>query len=1181
MRGQPPQIMESVKDAHAVHAVYKLNILDFNCKNILTCGPFFKEIEKNVDICLLQEHWLYSCQLKLLDEIHENFTGAGKAIDSNDPIAPVQIPRGYGGTAILWKKKLNLIVTPLDIGSERIQAIEIKGIPNMIILSVYMPCKGSSNHIAEFGECIDQLHEIYNTYENTHQIIIGGDFNEDILNGLSSQRKSYVQELMNEHCLGSKDNGPTFIHVNGRDTSTIDFILYQEKYADSIVEIKKLDVIANVSDHYPLKIVIKHQYAENIPPKKNESKQSGNIKWDKVDTNLYAKQIASEIEKVRTNVVTKEEIDKSFQKLNEILTTTANEVAPKVRIGKRKPKLQVMNEQIKQAISNKKTAYYNWKMQGRPDDPNNAYLIEKKLSTHNLRKECRLEVALRRMNQKTRMIEARTSDRKTFYNIIRRQRGKLAQHIDHLNIGDDIFRNNDIVEGWHRHFSKLAEKKLNINADVKSLQQVEREVIEIKKMCQESYKHSPITKDEIEKTVQSLNRNKATDYFGVSAEHFIYGGNELLEYLRQLLNTSFEHCYIPDEMKIGSLFPVFKNKGERSDVRNYRGITVNPTISKIIEKIIKLRENDKILGTQNPLQRGFTENTSPLIAELIIEEFERENKDLKKPTYIALLDAKSAFDVVVHDNLIRRLFQIGISHQSILILQNLYQGATSCVKWNGKYSDPFKIDQGVRQGGALSADLYKVYINPLLNLLCESGMGGKIGNINCCAPTCADDIAIIANNPLEIQSMVDISVDFSRREGYILQPTKSVILPVKTTAKHIEIDNQFWTLDEKPMPVVSNSTHIGIHKSDRNSAQLTVEENIKKARRTVYSLMGAGLHGKGGLDPETAISIFRSYVLPVLTYGLEIVLPSGKTLTMLQQYYKKLLKQILSMAMNVADPAIYILSGMMPIEAEIHLKALNLYGNITRADKNTTEWRVAERQLQIKSSRSHSWFTDIQKICCKYQINNVYRYLHSPLTKSQWKSKIEKTVKNYWIDTVNSNASSYKSLKYVNRIDKFGKVHRLLKTVSASSRDISRIPVRIKIATGTYIFQTKRAVFNKYAVDPTCKLCNEEDETFEHFLLDCTALHISRKQLLVDITNRCNKLIALLNVNDNLDIARIVANPYQLLDFACKRHFENIDELIGTSIEPACRALLYTLHMKRYETLGINQCCIKRTNSNR
>jgi hypothetical protein len=31
--------------------------------------------------------------------------------------------------------------------------------------------------------------------------------------------------------------------------------------------------------------------------------------------------------------------------------------------------------------------------------------------------------------------------------------------------------------------------------------------------------------------------------------------------------------------------------------------------------------------------------------------------------------------------------------------------------------------------------------------------------------------------------MVDIAVDFSKREGYLLQPTKSVVLPVKATTK--------------------------------------------------------------------------------------------------------------------------------------------------------------------------------------------------------------------------------------------------------------------------------------------------------------------------------------------------------------------------------------------------------------
>jgi hypothetical protein len=50
------------------------------------------------------------------------------------------------------------------------------------------------------------------------------------------------------------------------------------------------------------------------------------------------------------------------------------------------------------------------------------------------------------------------------------------------------------------------------------------------------------------------------------------------------------------------------------------------------------------------------------------------------PCKPAMLDGKSAFDVVIHANLIRRLFQIGISKQSILLLQNLYQNAKSYIK---------------------------------------------------------------------------------------------------------------------------------------------------------------------------------------------------------------------------------------------------------------------------------------------------------------------------------------------------------------------------------------------------------------------------------------------------------------------------------------------------------------------
>jgi hypothetical protein len=66
--------------------------------------------------------------------------------------------------------------------------------------------------------------------------------------------------------------------------------------------------------------------------------------------------------------------------------------------------------------------------------------------------------------------------------------------------------------------------------------------------------------------------------------------------------------------------------------------------------------------------------------------------------------------------------------------------------------------------------------------------------------------------------------------------------------------------------LVQNLAHIVIQKSETNSTQSTVSENIKKATRALNSLMGVGLHGENGIDPETSISLLRTYVLPMLYY---------------------------------------------------------------------------------------------------------------------------------------------------------------------------------------------------------------------------------------------------------------------------------------------------------------------------
>ena len=74
------------------------------------------------------------------------------------------MPRVYGGTGILWKKELDHLINVIDIGNERIQCVEFMGSSRKLLLvSVYMPCKGPQNHVLEFQECVDMLYEITQT----------------------------------------------------------------------------------------------------------------------------------------------------------------------------------------------------------------------------------------------------------------------------------------------------------------------------------------------------------------------------------------------------------------------------------------------------------------------------------------------------------------------------------------------------------------------------------------------------------------------------------------------------------------------------------------------------------------------------------------------------------------------------------------------------------------------------------------------------------------------------------------------------------------------------------------------------------------------------------------------------------------------------------------------------------
>ena len=109
-------------------------------------------------------------------------------------------------------------------------------------------------------------------------------------------------------------------------------------------------------------------------------------------------------------------------------------------------------------------------------------------------------------------------------------------------------------------------------------------------------------------------------------------------------------------------------------------------------------------------------------------------------------------------------------------------------------------------------------------------------------------------------------------------------------------------------------------------------------------------------------------------------------------------------------------------------------------------------------------------------------------------------VNDHWCTQLTTLAQLYKGLQYLSNhnLSKC-KIHPILKHRCYSSLDISRIPVKLRLVTGTYVLQTKRIKYYRNETDPTCLLCGAAEENVPHFILQCEKLQSERVALLSEI----------------------------------------------------------------------------------
>ena len=112
----------------------------------------------------------------------------------------------------------------------------------------------------------------------------------------------------------------------------------------------------------------------------------------------------------------------------------------------------------------------------------------------------------------------------------------------------------------------------------------------------------------------------------------------------------------------------------------------------------------------------------------------------------------------------------------IRFLINIYLSSYAFVKWNGVESKPYTISNGVKQGAVISAPLFAVYINPLVNSLQLSKQGCYIGNICTNSFAYADDIVLLAPSCTALRSLIKICEEFAESYKLKFNPDKCTLM---------------------------------------------------------------------------------------------------------------------------------------------------------------------------------------------------------------------------------------------------------------------------------------------------------------------------------------------------------------------------------------------------------------------
>ncbi|OMJ15819.1 RNA-directed DNA polymerase from mobile element jockey [Smittium culicis] len=297
------------------------------------------------------------------------------------------------------------------------------------------------------------------------------------------------------------------------------------------------------------------------------------------------------------------------------------------------------------------------------------------------------------------------------------------------------------------------------------------------------------------------------------------------------------------------------------DPDNYRGISLIPTIIKLLAKIVatKLAAMDIKYSLIAKEQAGFRYFEECVAQATTLYEIAKRRKIKNLQTWICFVDYSKAYDRVPHMALIHKLRSIGIGGKLLNVINGMYYDPKIAVRIGDDISGPSEHQFGVRQGCPASPILFDLYINDIFSRLLGVDVPGLPNRIP--GLLFADNAVVLVDSAENLQTSLDTISAWSDAWEMAVNASKCAIMAISRD------DAVEMTLQRQNIRKADNYTYLGYIMNSKWGVSDTIKNNKLKAQKALYSAYG--FLNRSNVLTALKIKFINSALLPIGCCGGE------------------------------------------------------------------------------------------------------------------------------------------------------------------------------------------------------------------------------------------------------------------------------------------------------------------------